>query len=57
MTRKQIKAMIMALLGRVDYDIMKSYDPKTAEEPDYAEESMGELIEIVEKHLKKAGMK
>ena len=57
MTRKEIRELIMVILGQVDYDIMKSYDPETAEEPEYAEESMERVIDVVEKHLKKAEKK
>ena len=53
MTRKEIKAFIMALLGRVDYDIQKSYDPETAEEPEYAAEEMEKLIDFVAEYLRK----
>lgn len=53
MTRQQIKKMIMDLLAHVDYDLAKSYDPKTAEEPEYAKEEMEKLIDIAKKHLKK----
>jgi len=54
MTRDQIKDMIMAILGQADYDLMKSYDPETAEEPEYAESEMEHLIDLAEKHVKKA---
>jgi hypothetical protein len=57
MTRKEIKDFIMAILGQVDYDIQKSYDPKTAEEPDYAKEQMESLIDFVDEYLKKLDKK
>lgn len=54
MTRIQIKEMIISLLGQVDYDLMKSYKPETAEDPEYAEECMEKLIDLVASHLKKS---
>jgi hypothetical protein len=53
MNRNEIKKLIMIILGQADYDLMKSYDPKTAEEPEYAEKEMESLIDTVEEHLKK----
>jgi hypothetical protein len=53
MDRKEIKKLIMVILGHANYDLMKDFDPKTAEEPEYAIEQMEKLIDIVEKHLKK----
>lgn len=53
MTRNEIKKLIMLILGQCDYDLMKAYDPKTAEEPEYAKESMDRVIDVVEEHLKK----
>lgn len=49
--------MIMELLAIADYDLMKSYDPETAEEPEYAESEMEKLIDVVEKVLKKQAKK
>lgn len=43
----------MVILGQADYDLMKAYDPETAEEPEYAESEMERLIDTVEEHLKK----
>lgn len=53
MTRNEIKDLIMVILGQADYDLMKAYDPETAEEPEYAESEMERLIDTVEEHLKK----
>jgi hypothetical protein len=53
MTRDEIKDLIMVILGQADYDLMKAYDPETAEEPEYAESEMERLIDTVETHLKK----
>ncbi len=53
MNRNEIKKLIMVILGQADYDLMKSYDPKTAEEPEYAKEQMESLINTVEEHFKK----
>ena len=57
MTRNEIKDLIMVILGQADYDLMKAYDPETAEEPDYAESEMERLIDTVESHLKKLDKK
>lgn len=51
MTRIQIERMILALIAAVDYDLAKSFDPKTAEEPEYIEEQMDRLVAVVKKHL------
>ncbi len=53
MNRNEIKKLIMLILEQADYDLMKSYDPKTAEEPEYAKEQMEKLIDTAEIHLKK----
>ena len=52
MTRKEIKELIMAILGQADYDLMKAFDPKTAEEPAYARSEMERMIDFVDNHLK-----
>lgn len=57
MTRDEIKELIMVILGQADYDLMKAYDPETAEEPEYAESEMEKLIDTVEDHLKKLAKK
>lgn len=57
MTRDEIKDLIMVILGQADYDLMKAYDPETAEEPDYAESEMERLIDTVDSHLKKSEKK
>lgn len=53
MTRPKIKAMILKIIERLDYDHYKFFLPECSEDPDAAEELMGELVEIVEKHLSK----
>jgi len=53
MNREKIKEMILDILGQADYDLMKSFLPETAEEPEYAEEQLEKLINIAQKHLKK----
>lgn len=55
MTRDQIKDMVLAILGQADYDLMKGYMPETAEDPEYAAESLEGLIDTAEKYLRKAG--
>lgn len=53
MNRNEIKKLIMVILEQADYDLMKSYDPKTAEEPEHAKDEMERLVDTVEVHLKK----
>lgn len=43
--------MLHELLEAIDHDTAKNYKKETAEEPEYAEESMDELREIVNRHL------
>jgi hypothetical protein len=57
MTRKQIKEMILDVLARADYDLYKAFMPETAEEPEYAAEQLEEIINVAEKHIKKANKK
>lgn len=52
MKREKIEKMILEIFGTADYDLMKSYDPETAEEPEYCESKMKRLVKIVEKYLK-----
>lgn len=57
MTRDQIKEMVLDLLGKADYDLAKSFMPETAEEPEYAEESLQKLVSLAEKHINKSKSK
>lgn len=57
MTRDQIKTMILMILGQVDYDLLKSFLPETAEEPEYAEEELNKLIDETEKFINKSEKK
>jgi len=45
--REAVRDMLKVLLEQIDHDIAKSYDPETAEEPEFAEDDMNELIDIV----------
>lgn len=45
--------MILELIGAVDYDIAKSFDPECAEEPESIPEEMARLRAIARKHLEK----
>lgn len=51
LTNKQIDAMVLDLIGEVDYDIAKSFDPECAEEPESIPERKAALRAIVRKHL------
>ena len=52
MKRKELKNFILEILNQVDYDIAKSYDPETAEEPEYAKDQMESLLDFAESYLK-----
>lgn len=52
MTDLQVKNLLMALLHQIDYDIAKSFDPETAEEPEYAEQEMQRLIKFYKNYIK-----
>ncbi len=54
MTDKRAREIIMTLFGRYDYDIAKSLDPKTAEEPAEAKREMKLLVELLKSELKRA---
>lgn len=54
MTRNQIKKMILDLLGQADYDLMKSFLPETAEDPECSAKKLEELISMAEKHINKS---
>jgi len=52
MEREKIEIMLKDLLEWIDHDIAKNYDVETAEEPEFAEGMMDDLVKVVEKHLK-----
>ena len=47
MTRETAKQMILNLAMTLDYDVYKSLLPELAEEPEFADDLMEELIDIV----------
>lgn len=57
MTRDQIKKMVLDIISEADYDLGKSFDPKTAEEPEYVEKNLDRLIDTAEQHINKAEKK
>lgn len=57
MDRDQIKELVLAIIGKIDYDLAKGFDPETAEEPEYAEEELERLITFTDKLLKKLNKK
>jgi len=57
MNKVQMQDMVLAILMHADYDLWKSYNEETSEDPECVEENMNELIEIVQKHLKKSEKK
>lgn len=52
LTDEQIRSMLKDVIGEVDYDIAKSYNPRLSEDPESAELSMRRLVQIVRTHLK-----
>ena len=53
MKDKQIKEMVLDIIGEVDYDILKGvYVKETAEEPDEVDDNIAILVDIVKKHIK-----
>lgn len=46
MSDEEIQFMIMALISHADYDLAKALTPRLAEDPEFAQETMKELIEI-----------
>ena len=50
MSDEQIVSMLRDLLEEIDHDTAKNYDPETAEEPEYAEDAMADLVSIVKNH-------
>lgn len=53
MLDKNIRRMLLDVIGEIDYDILKGYYMKeTAEEPDLVEDNMQLLISIVRHYIK-----
>lgn len=46
--KSETEELVMFVVGLVDYDIYKSYDPRTAEEPEYAAEELASIVNQVE---------
>lgn len=53
MTEKQIRLMIKQIIGEVDYDASKFYEPDLSEDPEAAEQSMKRLVKIVRQWVRK----
>ena len=51
MTDRHIIEMLLDVLGHVDYDIKKDYMKETAEEPEFVDEELAILVEVVRKHM------
>jgi hypothetical protein len=51
MNKKQIDQMLYELLEQIDHDIAKAYHPDTAEEPEFVEDDMEDLRNIVRKYM------
>lgn len=57
MTRRQVREMVLAIIGAADYDVVKSFDPELSEDPEYAEERLEKIVDIARSHIKKAAKK
>lgn len=55
MSDDKLEEIIMDLVSEIDYDIYKSLDPDTAEDPDEARETMGRLVQILREGLDDQG--
>jgi len=51
MSNDQLEEIIMDLVNELDYDIAKSLDPDTAEDPDEARGTMSRLVQILRNGL------
>lgn len=51
MKREDIKELVLLIIGSVDYDLVKDFDPETAEEPEYAENNLTRIVKDVENFL------
>ena len=51
MTRERIEQMVWEMLEAIDYDIAKSYNPETTEDPEYAKAAFEDLVDIVEDYV------
>ncbi len=52
MTFEQAKTIVFDLVGQIDYDIQKSLDPKTAEDPEWAESELNRLAAVLWQKVK-----
>lgn len=53
MNDKQIRAMILDIIGEADYDLAKSFDPKLSEDPAETNRTMKRMVEIARTHMEK----
>jgi len=49
--RSLLERMVKDLVETLDYDLSKQLDPETAEEPEFADELLEELVAVAHKHL------
>lgn len=52
-TDKQLRALILDIIGEADYDLAKSFDPDLSEDPEETEHTMQAMIGIARKHVAK----
>ncbi len=51
MSNEKLRAMVRAIVEQADYDLAKSLDPETAEDPGFAEELMASLVNVAREHV------
>ena len=50
-TRKQVEAMVLAIIKRADYDLWKALNPETSEDHELAELELNALVRVALEHL------
>lgn len=53
MNRKDVENMVYDIIEAADYDLAKKLKEETAEEPEFAQDFMNQLVEIAIGHLNK----
>jgi len=50
---EDVETMVKDIISAADYDLSKELDPELAEEPEFAEDFLRELVEVAISHLNK----
>lgn len=51
-TDEQINKLLLAVIGEVDYDVVKTFMPECSEEPDEIPERLEQLRDVVRFHIR-----